>query len=202
MKHFLLSFLLCFSLFEAKAQIEATTVNGEKVILNDDKTWAYAEKEENNQLSTEMDLSCSSLILIEEDKMTGDKTPMLKDAIVLSKDGGTNGIAIYLMKAKNSIIFSLTAIGAGNCIDKGDKINFLFRDGTRMESGNMSNFNCDNKSTMYLGGIFGGKKNLIMLSEKEIATLRVWTSDGYVEEDLSNDDSMVLKAAFKCLTEI
>jgi len=100
---------------------------------------------------------------------------------------------------KNSLILSIYADGAGSCIDKGSKINILFTDGTRLELLTDGDFNCKSKATVYFGDVFGKKKELNELKSKKVTTMRVWTSDSYVEEDFTTDNQNVFFYTVNCL---
>ena len=99
---------------------------------------------------------------------------------------------------------TITAIGAGNCIDDTDKTTFLFRDGSRIVTENDGDFNCKQKFTKYFAGSLSSKlsKELLQaLTTKEIKIMRVQTSDGYVEETFSPHESKVLLNSLKYLSE-
>ena len=146
---------LLFITLTAFGQIEATTKEGKKVILNSDGTWKYSETTEAKETKTSFE--CSDLIANETDKVTGKTTRGTKESIVVSKDG-KNGFGFYIFEGTNSIILSAKVVGGGACIDDTDKMNILFRDGTRLELVNNTKFNCDGDFTLYFGGVFG-KKN-------------------------------------------
>lgn len=182
------------------AQIPATTNDGKEVILKEDGSWEYAEVTKNE--TSELSLECSDLIGTEEDKMTGKTSTGAKETLIISDDGGKNGFGIYALNSSKSTILSIKAVGAGNCIDDDDKINILFRDGSRLQLFNDGKFNCDAKVTLYFGGIFGKKKELTELASKEIETMRVWTSKSYVEKNFTSDQSKQLMQTIKCLSEM
>lgn len=142
---------------------------------------------------------CKSYISTEVDKITGKSIVAAKEVLVVSKDG-KNGFGFYILKGnKESIIFSIQAVGSGNCIDDDNKMNVLFRDGSRIELINDGKFNCDAKFTQYFGGVFGKKKELEMFRTKEVETIRIWTSRGYVEEDFTYEQSKQLLNTVDCL---
>jgi len=181
------------------AQTEATTIDGKKVILYENGTWKPAEA--TPVVTNENTISdCSKYISKEVDKVTGESSTSSKDMILISSDGEKSGFGIYIFStAKNEIIFSIQAVGAGNCIDDDNKMNVLFRDGTRLELINDGKFNCDAKYTQYFGGIFGKRKELEMFRTKEVETIRIWTSKGYVEEDFTPDQSKLFIKTIDCL---
>ena len=119
--------------------------------------------------------------------------------LIVSKDGGKKGFRIFITKfGRGRIMFSIKALGAGGCIDDDDKMNVLFRDGTRIALTNDGDFNCDGDYTQYFGGAFQKKKELEMFRTKEIETIRISTSDSYVEEDFSSDQSIELMKTVDC----
>lgn len=196
-KTFLTLTLLLISTLSLTAQTEATTKDGKKVILNDNGTWEFVK---NTTLESNISFECSDLISTETDKMTGKSFTGAKKTLIVSDDGGKNGFGIYLMNSSNSMIFSIKAVGAGSCIDDDNKMNVLFRDGTRLELQNDGKFNCDAKFTLYFNGAFGKKKQLEMFKTKEIETMRIWTSKSYVEKDFTKEQSTLLMKTVECLS--
>jgi len=200
MKKIILTLLIgLFATSLLLAQIEATTKDGRKAILYDDGTWKYAEtsKAEISQVSFE----CADLVVTETDKMTGRISTSSKEVLAISDDGGKTGFGIFCMKGSNSIIMIIQVVGAGSCINDDNKVNILFRDGSKLELSNDGKFNCDAKFTIYFGGIFQKKKELNELKTKEIETMRVWTTKSYVQKDFSNEQSKILMTTLKCLSE-
>lgn len=197
MKKVIVSMLiLTLVAFQSIAQTKATTEDGKKVILNQDGTWKYDDSKE---VKDTVSFACSDLIATETDKMTGKTSVASKNTLIISEDGGKTGFGFFLMKGANSIIFSIQAVGAGSCIDDENKMNVLFKDGTRLTLQNDGKFNCDAKFTLYFGGSFGKKKQLEMFRTKEVETIRIWTSKSYVEKDFSAEQSKQLKQTVNCL---
>lgn len=179
------------------AQNEAVTKDGKKVFLMSDGTWKYIDSTKTNVASASYE--CSDLIKINTDKITGETGVLAKDYIIVSDDGGKTGFSILLFKSSDRIVEIIKAVGAGSCIDDVDKVNILFRDGTRLELLNNGKYNCDAKFTLYFGGIYGKKKELELLKTKEIESMRVWTSDSYVEKDFTPEQSKLLMKIIECL---
>lgn len=186
--------LFCTTVF---CQIKATTDDGKRVILNNDGSWKFDET--SSITETKVSYECSDLIETKVDKVSGQSGTSAKESVLITKDG-KNGIGCYLMVSKGTIIFSLTVVGAGSCIDDTDKINILFRDGTRMELVNNGKYNCEKNFTLYFGTLGGKRKELEALKTKEIETMRVWTTDSYVQEDLTPENSKALMKIFECLS--
>lgn len=179
---------------------EATTAAGKKVILNTDGTWKYAEIKKDTAKVNSSD--CSNWITTETDKVSGNTTTTGISTLVVSTDGGNEGFGIFMMKSsQGGLILIIQAAGAGNCIDKGAKINILFTDGSRLELASDGDFNCKAKATVYFGGVFGKKKQLAELKTKKIQTMRVWTSDSYVEKDFTEDNQAEFYNVINCLTK-
>jgi hypothetical protein len=196
-----LTIILSISFAFGQSQ-KATTENGKRVILKSDGTWLYADTVKTVQANLDPN-DCTNWIKTTEDKVSGETYTSMKDHLVVSQDGGKKGFGISLMlSGNNSIIFSIKTVGAGSCIDKGAKINILFTDGTRMELASDGDFNCKGNSTVYFGGIFGKKSQLNELKEKKIDTMRVWTSDSYVEQKFEIDQAEQLKNSLNCLLKL
>ncbi|HNO18873.1 MAG TPA: hypothetical protein PKM24_11255 [Saprospiraceae bacterium] len=180
---------------------KATTENGKKVILNSDGTWKYADTVKSVQKSLDPN-DCSNWISTETDKMDGSTSTASKNTIIVSTDGGKKGFGIFMMQgSKGGVILSIQAVGAGSCIDEGAKINILFTDGSRLVLSNNGKFNCKGNSTVYFGGVFGKKSELEELKTKKIQTMRVWTSDSYVEKDFTTDNQEEFFNVINCLTK-
>ena len=196
-----LAFIATLGLY---AQTEATTKEGKKVILDEDGTWKYVETssgDTNRTKDSTLNCDCSKLVSTNTDKVTGKSTIGSKNIILVLDNEGKTGFSFYFLKSKNTLIFSTKAVGSGNCIDDDDKMLILFKDGTRTTIYNDADFNCKAKFTIYFGGSFGKKKQLELLKTKEIETIRVWTSQSYVQRDLTPKQSKELMNTIKCLTK-
>ncbi len=191
-------FIPIFFTFLSYSQIEVITPEGKTAILKSDGTWKYKTEESVKETDN---VGCSDLIETTSDKVTGKTYTGSKGKIIVASEDNKKGFGISLLKGQTSIIVSIQAVGAGNCIDDDAKMNVLFRDGTRLEMINQGKFNCDASFTLYLGGSFGFKKQLKMLCEKEIETLRVWTSKSYVERDFTTSESAKLMNSLSCISQ-
>ena len=195
-----LSLTTLFATNIAVAQIEATTSDGRAVLLKNDGTWEYQSAASSPEKGDVNSYACSDLVSVEEDRVTGKSNVGASSTLVVSDDGGTTGFGIYPFKSeRGTTVVVVQAAGAGSCIDEGDKINFLFRDGARLELASQGDFNCEAQSTLYFGGVFGNKRELRQLSENEVEVMRVWTSDGYVERAFDRDQSLTFMNTLACL---
>lgn len=177
---------------------KATTENGRKVLLKSDGTWIYQDST-NQQVKLDSS-NCSNWIKTTEDRVSGTNFTTIKEYLVISEDGGKTGFGIDLIQSsKKSIIFTIKAVGAKGCIDDNAKVNLLFTDGTRLEIETNSKFNCKGELTTYFGGVFGRSEELNDLSSKKIEIMRVWTSNGYVEQKFKDLHAEKFKNALNCL---
>lgn len=180
---------------------KATTESGKIVILNSDGTWKYNETLKTIQSNTDIN-DCSNWILTQIDKVDGASFTAGKKPLEIFTDGGKKGFRIIMLNGSHSdLIISIQAFGAGSCIDKDDKINILFTDGSRLLLKNDADFNCKSKSTVIFGGSFGKKRELEELKSKRIQIMRVWTSDGFVEKDFNEDNQIEFYNVINCLTK-
>ncbi len=194
MRNLFIVFSLCYFFIAANGQERVTKSDGRVVLLSVDGTWSYEQED-----SVINDYSCSELIKSKVDKMSGRTYFSMRDRVVCSKNK-TNGLILGISKSSSgSIIFSLSPYGASSCIKESQDVNFLFEGDYRFTLQHDSDFNCKNSVVIYFGGIFGKKRELKVFKAKKIKTIRVWTSDGYVEEDLSEDQAMRIMKSFDCL---
>lgn len=145
-------------------------------------------------------VDCSKVILKEPDKMTGNSY-IYAEPIILEHENGKSGIAMNWLVVQKVIVLNLRVIGASNCIDKGDKINILFTDGDKLELQSESDFNCEQNSTVYFGGLFRKKDTLAKLGQKKIEALRAWTEDGYVEVNIPEEQQIQIMNAAGCIAK-
>lgn len=196
---FTLIILIC-SLTSICGQLKATTEDGKNVILNENGSWEFVKSE---ILTSEQPLKpsdCGAFISTEIDKVTGKSTTASKETLIISSDGGRTGFGILMLNISGTVVLSIQAAGGGSCIDDDDKMNILFRDGTRIELINNGKFNCEGKFTLYLGGKLGGKKELESFKSKEIEIMRIWTSKSYVEMDFNVSQSRQFLQTVSCLS--
>lgn len=197
--------ILTLTISSGFSQTPATTEDGEKVILNKDGTWKYAEKEKEKVEQVAPPKSrndCGAYIKTEVDKVTGDTIIQSKEPLLILsvKDGVRAGLGIGLIKSSGWTLLTIGVVGVAACIDDDDKMNVLFRDGTRLELINGGKFNCDGAHTQVFGGTLEQKENLEMFRTKEIETIRVWTSRGYREENFTPKQSKELMNVVDCLS--
>lgn len=186
------------------ADSRATTESGKVVLLNSDGTWKYADLVSDDSTTADpIDLNdCSNLINTSEDRVTGITYTSSKNYLVIDNptdEGGHIAMSFFLGSEK-SITWGLDVFGAGQCINEGDKINILFTDGSRMELQNDSDFNCEKRSTVYFGSVWGKQRQLSDLINKKIQIIRVWTDDSFIEKEFDNTDAITFQNTLRCLT--
>ena len=190
------AFLTILLIFTSQVFGQVKTINkdGKAIILNDDGTWRYDDSNSVN-ISNK---NCSDLITTIADKVTGLSSRHSIEAIILN-DNGKSKIEIRVLEV-NSIIGILFLVeGASRCIDDTNEIYILFRDGTRLVIENDAKYNCDGEFKLYFNNIHGKKKILETISTKEIETIRIWTRESYVEQDLTPENSKELIMSLNCL---
>lgn len=143
---------------------------------------------------------CSNWIKTIEDKVSGTKTIIGKETIIVSDDG-VNGMGITIMQGLKSIILNITAtaVDASRCVDESSQVIFLFTDGTRISVITDNNFNCKNNATIYFLDIFGKLYEYEQLTTKNIDIIRVYKSTGYVEKKLSSEQANNFRNQLKCI---
>jgi hypothetical protein len=135
--------------------------------------------------------------------MTGDTYLRSKESLFLT-DNKSYSIDIMMFNPLKStenidlmLIFRVN--GASNCISEENVINVLFVDGERMNIKNTSKMNCDNEFVVYFGSNYENKDQLAKLRKKRISALRVWTTKGYVQSDISTNNGNTLASTFDCI---
>jgi hypothetical protein len=141
---------------------------------------------------------CSKYIVTKTDKMTGETSTMITNTIVLSKNKGKSKIEIDLIY-QEFLMIMFTAIEEGSgCCDKGDIVNILFKDGSRISLYNRGDFNCDGDWSSYF--LSNKDKDLIQLKSKFISTIRVNKTKSWVEIDLTDQQAALFRQSINCLS--
>lgn len=163
------------------------TETNENVLLHDNGTWEYIEKKD---LINNLDFSRDELISKTVDKMTNRISIHVKELIPIFNQNTEEGISFYAGNQLNAnhLFLSFYAYGAGNCIDEDNEIIVLFRDGSKFTLRQSGDFNCDNSFTLLLTKD-QYKREIDLLSSIEIETMRIYTTDSYVEQDLTPEQS-------------
>jgi hypothetical protein len=177
------------------AGTHAVTDDGKDVTLDDNGTWSFTEAPV--VLAEEAEPSCA-LVKTQMDEVTG-KSNTFMTPIAVSDDNDTGFIWSLVLGETGTVIWVTQAYGASSCIDKGDKTNILFTDGSRIEMAKHTPFSCDNRSTVFFGIASARQEQLAALSTKSIKTMRVWTHDGYVERSPTTEQAVALRDSFACL---
>src|SRR5659263_50596 len=179
-----LMFLAAWTVSFAQSE-EATTKSGIKVILNQDGTWKQAEI-----IATESkasDLECSKYIeeKVDNDKVIGKNTFSAKNKVLVSTDNGKTGFGIFLTKVSGKTLVMQIHVGSGTCINENGKIDILLMDGTKLTLRNVGRMDCKGVANVYFGGSFGKTDQLDELGLKKIKSMKVQTTDSFVEESFT-----------------
>jgi len=206
--------LLMFIAIKGWSQAEeATTSSGRKVILYSNGTWKYAEEkkiepgkkvepEKKNTVETiAITGDCADNLELIEDPRTRVLTTRGKNMIIIAEKDNTKEINISMQRgAKDVISIVFHPVGAGQCIAESNKINIAFTDGSKMDLSNEYT-NCKGEATANFGGSYGRKKPLSDLRSKKIKSIRVWTSDGSVQQTLSAANQDDFLQMLNCLSK-
>lgn len=141
-----------------------------------------------------------SLVRTFTDDVTGASGPISKE-IILTDDEVT-GIIFYGFKLPfiNKIFLYFNAYGASDCIKDDNTMFILFTDGSRMVFSNDQDFNCENKfSIEFLLTNADDRADLYQLRTKTIKKVRVYSSDGSVEQELPATEAAKIKNIINCL---
>lgn len=169
-----------------------------KVILKDNGIWEYYESlEDINSYKVE------DLIIVETDKMTNETSYRFKNMIRLSNEIENHNISIIAHSEKNEeyLFFGIFPYGAGDCIEDDSKIIFLFKDKQTITLENTGDYNCENHFTLFLTKA-RYEKTIFYLKTVQLASIRVYTSEGYVEVDLDEIQSLKIQKSIKFLLEL
>lgn len=197
---------------------EATTQSGKKVILYADGTWKYADdtkpviKKNNEEKKKEpvkknepetINLSgeCAESLETIEDKRTGTRTTRAKNMIIVAEGDSKKEIGVLLQKGPKGVITMIfRPVGAGECIGEGNKINFVFTDNSKLELSNDGLTNCRGEAAANFGGLYGRKKMLEELKTKKIKSIKIWTQQGSVQQNLSVENQEEIMRMINCLS--
>lgn len=154
--------------------------------------------------SQDIPVECSKYLEAKVDKVTGASNVAPPKPFIVDNKNTKSGLNMILMLSgkRDAAILSVQSMGSAKCVDEGDVINILFRDGTRLALGNDGSFNCRGTHTSYFGSVFGGIDQLEQLSTKEIEIMRLNTQNGIVEETFTVTQSQEFMNTMSCLSKV
>jgi len=217
MKYILYQFMFLLICLKVSAQTEeATTQSGKKVILYSNGTWKYAttdpkvsekdgkKKEPEKKSSPEpiaLSGDCSENLENIEDTRTRIVTTRTKNLIIIAEKNDRKEITISMQRgAKDVISIVFHPVGAGQCVGEGNNIIIFFTDGSRLDL--INDFtNCKGESTASLGGNYGRKKALSDLQSKKIKSIKIFTEEGFVLQNLSSANQEEFQQILNCLSK-
>jgi len=134
------------------------------------------------------------------DKMDNRSAKTIKKRFAIS-ESGNKGFIIDFLKP-GDVIWSIDVIGGpSKCIDKGAKVQVLFEDDTRITLTSINDFNCKGSCVIYFGSNFGNEYELSLFRTKKVVSMRVYTTSGYLHEDLDDITSTKLMNTFDCISK-
>ena len=139
---------------------------------------------------------CKKWVFEKYDIVTDVKMRQTKD-IILATNNKKESLGISCVKNRyNTMIF----VDAGNiCIDDGDAVHFLFRDGTRASIYNDDSFNCNGSFLRRIKSFEREEEEFLFLSSKEINIMRLETKTKSIEVKLTEKQSLMFMNSVKCL---
>lgn len=137
------------------------------------------------------------------DRVSGLRSIGIPNYFMIGKRREIKSLLAFI-PSQNYIVFSCNISRRVRCVDGGNQMNILFRNGTRIELMHSLKFNCSGNFVVAFGGPVGVSfgDELQQLSTKEIQTIRIWGINSYLQDDLSKEDSKKLMNAFQCLSSI
>ena len=185
---------------QAKSQ-NATTDDGRKVLLKADGTWKYVVEKPTSATTVN---DCSKYIKTTTDRVTGRTRTMGNGNLILVGSDKVSGLGIitYLKPNDRAVYLIFTVEDpSGKCVESNATAYFLFRDGSRLEEGNASGFNCDRTVGIILDDYDGDDGHLKQLRSKLVQTIRVSTGNSIVEVNLPLAKANILMHQIDCLAK-
>ena len=198
MKKFVLLLSITSNLFHVYSQTNEISEECKQTTLYENDKEEYVKDEPKESPIYE----CKDVISIKTGKVTENVIAESKKILFITNDGGKTGFNISVSKQQETIILSIAASGIENRINKEDKMDVVFNDGTKIKLINTSKFKYFPKFVIYLGNNQGNKDKLETFKSKEIKTLRVRSLQGNFEKNLTSLQSKLLMKTFECIDDI
>ncbi len=169
----------------------ATADDGRRVLLNDDGTWEEAPA------AALPAGDCAALVSEETDPATNQRwvsSPTFK----WSQDV-THSLTFRVLSpvsAPGTVNWNLTLSGVGAAVTGKSTMIARFTDGTEVTLQNGVSLNYDG---LFALGFAKGSSSLEDFATRELASLRVWGRDGYVEVTPGAEQAATLRQTFACL---
>ncbi len=140
--------------------------------------------------------NCDSLYTRSYDKFSKTTSYTLSKSIVsYNTEDNQKAIVIITNISSNGVIIAITVLDKYKlCIDKKNPCVFLFDDDTSFEKEAYNDFNCDGE---FYFAVFYDKKHKIFL-ERKIKAIRFHTVNGFIDHDLTEDESDLFYKAMTC----
>ena len=161
-----------------------------------------------SQLSLKSDLEdCSNFVKTVTDEFTDESTISINDYIISANKDSSELIVIdcFISNRSNKpiVAFMPYEINRGrtisHCIKENAVIYLIYRDGSKEQILQNGGFNCDSVLSVYFSGIFKKSKTLNNFLNKEIEKIRVETTEGFIESEITKEDGDRLRKAFNCM---
>jgi hypothetical protein len=147
-----------------------------------------------------LNLNCSALVAVQRD-ITSDSFYAESRRIRIVDDKSNGFTVMWTNTKKGPLTWSTTLTSGGFCINEGNKVIIVFKDGRRIQLTHDGKSNCNSTLTLNFGGIWGKEEILDALKSTEINGIRINTSAGSVDGSFSEDDALRFKATINCLAK-
>lgn len=142
---------------------------------------------------------CDHILITELDSLSNELLIHAQKNIIVSQDGGKTGFTVYGAYMHNTVALTIHSVGAGACVNEGDKLVLVFADSAKLELANMAKFNCQAESSIYFNSALNNADQLQILAEKQIARITVWTKKKNLTRNVSDQTSTEIRELFSCL---
>lgn len=141
---------------------------------------------------------CAEKLTTETDSLTGARIIRAATNILISEDGGKTGFALFGFLVDSTLILTVKTVGAGACVNEGDRIAFIFNDSAAVDLTHMGQFNCEAKSSIYFNDQFNNFGAFKMLSQATLSKLTVWTRSKSLTRTVDAETASRLKDLLSC----
>lgn len=142
---------------------------------------------------------CDQNLVTEIDTLSDELMVHARQNIIVSADGGKTGFAVYGAYIHETVGLTIHSVGAGACVKEGDRVQFIFTDSAKLEVANMAKFNCQAESSIYFNTALNNMDQLLLLSEKQIVKITVWTKGKFLTRNVNDQTSAEIRELFSCL---
>ncbi len=143
---------------------------------------------------------CDQTLITLIDSISQERMIQTRKDIIVSEDGGKTGFVVYGIYRDENITLTIHCIGAGTCLNKGDKVEFDFADSTNLTLANMDEDQLPGTICFNTG--LNNANQLHLLADKQIAGITVRTKTEFLTRKISDQTSTEIHKLLLCLDEV